>query len=136
MTESSIRGVSVRAWLALVAVVSGLAFLYLMAFVAIWLLDVETALQIVLTIVTAVIGFIKGERGAGKIIESYVNAHSHMVRPRRRRRVRRVLKHSGRFFNLKEMLDTLNEDYLDRKAEAAVTWGRQHHGQRHQLQLR
>lgn len=47
--ESSIFGVSVRAWLALITVVSGLAFLYVAFFVAEGQEDV---------IVTAIVGFI------------------------------------------------------------------------------
>ena len=49
MNESSIWGVSVRAWLALITVVSGLAFLYVAYFVAGDSSDV---------IVTAIVGFI------------------------------------------------------------------------------
>jgi len=56
--ESEIKGVSVRAWLALITVTSGLGFLYAMAFTAIWLVGTETALQVGLTVVTAVIGFV------------------------------------------------------------------------------
>lgn len=49
--ESTILGVSVRAWLAIITVVSGLLFLY---FVAFTIADPE----LVLVIVTAVVGFI------------------------------------------------------------------------------
>jgi hypothetical protein len=49
--ESNIFGVTVRAWLALITVVSGLGFLYIMALFL-------TLNDIRLTIVTAVIGFI------------------------------------------------------------------------------
>lgn len=52
MTESSIFGVSVRAWLALITVTSGLAFLYT---VAILFSNVDGVL---ITIITAVTGFI------------------------------------------------------------------------------
>lgn len=51
MNESSIWGVSVRAWLALITVVSGLAFLYATSFVV-----ADADLRLV--IVTAVVGFI------------------------------------------------------------------------------
>lgn len=51
MNESSIFGVSVRAWLAIVTVASGLAFLYAVAF------TVADA-DLLLVIVTAVVGFI------------------------------------------------------------------------------
>ena len=51
MTESSIFGVSVRAWLALITVVSGLAFLYVTSFAV-----ADADLRLV--IVTAVVGFI------------------------------------------------------------------------------
>jgi L-asparagine transporter-like permease len=51
VNESSIFGVSVRAWLALITVVSGLAFLY-----AAFFLMSENDIR--LTIITAVVGFI------------------------------------------------------------------------------
>ena len=51
MNESSIFGVSVRAWLALITVVSGLAFLYAAFFVM-------TEADIRITIITAIVGFI------------------------------------------------------------------------------
>lgn len=51
MNESSIWGVSVRAWLALITVVSGLAFLYVTSFIV-----ADADLRLV--IVTAVVGFI------------------------------------------------------------------------------
>jgi hypothetical protein len=49
MTESSIFGVSVRAWLALITVVSGLSFLYVAYFWSEQQSDV---------IITAIVGFI------------------------------------------------------------------------------
>lgn len=52
MNESSIYGVSVRAWLALITVVSGLAFLYVVA-----ILFAATD-GVLITIITAVTGFI------------------------------------------------------------------------------
>jgi hypothetical protein len=52
MSESSIFGVSVRAWLALITVTSGLAFLYI---VGILFSGVDGVL---ITIITAVTGFI------------------------------------------------------------------------------
>jgi len=58
MEESTIRGVSVRAWLALMSVGTGLLFLYALGLAALWVLPLETAVQIVLTVVVAVIGFI------------------------------------------------------------------------------
>ena len=51
MNESTIFGVSVRAWLAIITVGSGLAFLYLTAFA---IADPD----LLLVIVTAVVGFI------------------------------------------------------------------------------
>jgi len=51
VSESSIFGVSVRAWLALITVVSGLGFLYATAFI-----NADPELSLV--IVTAVVGFI------------------------------------------------------------------------------
>ena len=51
MNESTIFGVSVRAWLAIVTVGSGLGFLYAVAF------TVADA-DLLLVIVTAVVGFI------------------------------------------------------------------------------
>lgn len=51
MNESSIWGVSVRAWLALITVISGLAFLYATAFVV-----ADADLRLV--VVTAVVAFI------------------------------------------------------------------------------
>lgn len=51
MSESSIFGVSVRAWLALTTVVSGLAFLYAAFFVM-------TENDIRFTIIAAIVGFI------------------------------------------------------------------------------
>lgn len=56
--DSQIRGVSVRAVLAMGTVFSGLAFLYLMAFIAIVVLGGEAITTVGLVIVTAVIGFI------------------------------------------------------------------------------
>ena len=58
MNESTIRGISVRAVLALLTVGTGLAFLYVVALIAMWLLPLETAVQIALTVVVAIIGFI------------------------------------------------------------------------------
>lgn len=58
MEESTIRGVSVRAVLALLVVGSGLAFLYLAALVSLWVLPLEQGVQVGLTIIVAVIGFI------------------------------------------------------------------------------
>ena len=57
MNESTIRGVSVRAILALLTVGSGLAFLYTTAILALWLLPIEQGVQIGLTIIVAIIGF-------------------------------------------------------------------------------
>ena len=56
-TESDIFGVSVRAWLALFVVVSGLAFLYV---VAILFSDVDGVLLTVITAVTTFIGLALG----------------------------------------------------------------------------
>jgi hypothetical protein len=52
MNESSIFGVSVRAWLALITVTSGLAFLYTVAILY------STIDGVLLTVITAVTGFI------------------------------------------------------------------------------
>lgn len=63
MQESSIRGVSVRAWLALFTVISGLSFLYglssivLLAVIFGWV-EMDPALQLILLVVNAVTGFI------------------------------------------------------------------------------
>jgi hypothetical protein len=51
MTESSLFGVSIRGWLALITVGSGLAFLYVAAFA---LADVDLRM----VIITAVVGFV------------------------------------------------------------------------------
>jgi uncharacterized membrane-anchored protein len=53
VTESSLFGVSIRGWLALITVVSGLGFLYLSAFL---LANDEN--QILTVIIAAVVGFI------------------------------------------------------------------------------
>jgi len=58
MNESSIRGVSVRAILALITVGTGLSFLYLTALLVLWLLPIEQGAQIALTIIVAVISFV------------------------------------------------------------------------------
>ncbi len=58
MTESTIKGISVRAWLSLITVGSGLFFLYITALLALWLLPIEQGLQIGLTIIVAIIGFV------------------------------------------------------------------------------
>ena len=52
MTDSTIFGVSVRAWLALITVVSGLAFLYVVAILF------SATDGVLLTVITAVVGFI------------------------------------------------------------------------------
>lgn len=57
-TSSEIRGVSVRAILAMGTVFSGLAFLYIMAMVAIVAIGGEAITTVGLVIITAVIGFI------------------------------------------------------------------------------
>jgi uncharacterized membrane-anchored protein len=71
--ESTIRGVSVRAVLALLVTSTGLAFLYLTALLALWLLPIEQGVQIALTILVAIIGFINlslgyylGQKSAAK----------------------------------------------------------------------
>ena len=52
MSESTIFGVSVRAWLALITVGSGLAFLYVAAVLF------SGTEGVLLTVITAVVGFI------------------------------------------------------------------------------
>lgn len=56
--DSEIRGVSVRAILAMGTVFSGLAFLYIMAMVAIIAIGGEAITTVGLVIIAAVIGFI------------------------------------------------------------------------------
>jgi hypothetical protein len=56
--DSEIRGVSVRAILAMGTVFSGLAFLYIMAMVAIVAIGGEAITTVGLVIITAIIGFI------------------------------------------------------------------------------
>lgn len=70
MNESNIFGVSVRAWLALITVTSGLAFLYV---VAILFAGVDGVL---ITIITAVTGFIglalgyyMGQKNSAGVVE-------------------------------------------------------------------
>jgi len=58
MNESSYKGVSIRAILALLTVGSGLLFLYLIALLALWLLPIEQGLQIAVTIIVAIVGFV------------------------------------------------------------------------------
>jgi hypothetical protein len=53
MSDSSIFGVSVRAWLALITVTSGLAFMY-----AIGLKDDDPEQPVLLMVIGAVIGFV------------------------------------------------------------------------------
>jgi hypothetical protein len=57
MMESSIFGVSVRAWLALITVASGLGFLYAAAFL---FSDVDGVLITIITAVTTFIGLALG----------------------------------------------------------------------------
>lgn len=56
--DSEIRGVSVRAILAMGTVFSGLLFLYLMSLIAIVIIGGEVITTVGLVIITAVIGFI------------------------------------------------------------------------------
>ena len=56
--DSEIKGVSVRAILAMGTVFSGLAFLYIMSLIAIVVIGGEVITTVGLVIITAVIGFI------------------------------------------------------------------------------
>lgn len=67
MNESTIFGVSVRAWLALITVTSGLAFLYV---VAILYSGVDGVLITVITAVTGFIGLSLGYYLGQKVTEA------------------------------------------------------------------
>ena len=63
MNESSIKGVSIRGWLALIIVVSGLGFLYLLSFAALIFVPMDDAIKIVLMVVATVSGVIGAATG-------------------------------------------------------------------------
>lgn len=57
------------------------------------------------------------------LLRSFVASHHSKIRkaPAKPRRV--VLRHSGRYFNLKELFNRVNRDYFANKVNCHITWG-------------
>lgn len=61
---------------------------------------------------------------ASDVLRQYVRRHQHLLKPRRRQRVARVLRPQGRHFDLEAIYQTLNREYFGNQVQAQITWGR------------
>jgi hypothetical protein len=68
--------------------------------------------------------FITGRsKKAPPLLRNFVASNHDKIRkaPAKPRRV--VLRHSGRYFNLKELFDQVNQEYFSNKVGCQITWG-------------
>ena len=75
-------------------------------------------------VLRSLVSFITGRnKRAPSLLRSFVASHHSKIRkaPAKPRRV--VLRHRGRYFNLKELFDRVNQDYFANKVDCHITWG-------------
>ena len=68
--------------------------------------------------------FINGwNKKAPPLLRDFVASNHNIIRkiPAKPRRV--VLRHNGRYFNLKELFDQVNQDYFANQIDCHITWG-------------
>lgn len=68
--------------------------------------------------------FIKGgSRKATSVVRHFVTSNSGKIRKASPRVRRTVLRHAGRYFNLKVLFDELNSEYFENEVDCKITWG-------------
>ena len=68
--------------------------------------------------------WIGGDRKQRERIKSYINANTSFIQQNVSRTRKTVLKPAGRYYNLEEMAQNINQRYLSGRSRAGVTWGR------------
>ncbi|ACY15720.1 hypothetical protein [Haliangium ochraceum] len=63
------------------------------------------------------------DRESSRMLGAYIDANQHQVRSRERRASNPRLITRGRYHDLREIYDDLNERYFDNRIEARITWG-------------
>lgn len=74
-------------------------------------------------IVRALAQYAEGKgRDAGRLLRAFIDANDHMIRTRSRTRPISV-DIEGKYYNLQELFDDLNQHYFDGQIQARITWG-------------
>jgi hypothetical protein len=72
----------------------------------------------------ALAAYVRGSEGtARQVLDAYIEAQQHLIRPPAPRRLPRLYP-DGRFFNLEQIYQDLNRTYFDARVVADITWGR------------
>jgi len=75
-------------------------------------------------ILTSLAHFIKSRRKRSpSVLRTFVKANSTKMKKSARRSRRTVLRHRGRFFDLKRLFDEVNSEYFENDIDCLITWG-------------
>jgi len=63
---------------------------------------------------------------SSRVLGGYIRDNRNLIRERDRQKTRRViLRQSGKYFDLQELLDDLNKRYFNDEVEVKITWGKE-----------
>lgn len=71
---------------------------------------------------------------AGQVVDSFIKDHQELIQARTRRIT--SLRPSGKYYNLQEIFDRLNEEEFGNKVNASITWGKKPSKRRRRRSIR
>lgn len=72
-------------------------------------------------VIDEIISFLKNRRGAMPLFRNFIRENREHLREKKPKRV--AQKTEGRYHDLKELFDEVNEQYFDCSIDAMITWG-------------
>jgi predicted metal-dependent hydrolase len=73
-------------------------------------------------VISEVASFMKNRRRRTPLINRFIRENRHCIRRGNGRPFRGNVQ--GKYFNLKELFDSLNQEYFDKRVHASIEWGR------------
>jgi predicted metal-dependent hydrolase len=71
-----------------------------------------------------IVEFTKKRNAETPKLNNFIHMNTHKIT--RKNSARTVLKTRGKYFNLKQIYDSLNEEYFDSRVSSLITWGSRH----------